>query len=161
MKIYKTVKALVLTIIISTTALVAQQMQMSPVAPVDSVSEAELEQFVSVAMDFQSIRMEMDNLIIDKLDEVEMPVERFQEIMMSQQNLQAPEVTLTTQEEQKVANLQTFLQEISVKAQQQQVASIQESEMTQQRFQSIAQALQTDQELAMRFQEMIAEKEAE
>lgn len=161
MNIITSVKALVITIIISTSGIVAQQMQMPQIAAADSVNDAELEQFVLVAMDIQEIRIEMDNLVIARLEKEGMTTERFQEIMMSQQNPQAQSITLTTKEEQIIGNMQSFLQEISMKAQEQQLASIQESEMTQQRFQSIAQTLQTDNDLAMRFQEMLSEMESE
>lgn len=161
MNIITSVKALVITIIISTSGIVAQQMQMPQIAAADSVNDAELEQFVLVAKDIQEIRIEMDNLVIARLEKEGMTTERFQEIMMSQQNPQAQSITLTTKEEQIIGNMQSFLQEISMKAQEQQLASIQESEMTQQRFQSIAQTLQTDNDLAMRFQEMLSEMESE
>jgi hypothetical protein len=131
-------------------------MQMPQVAPADSVTDAEIEQFVSIAQEIQGIRMEMDSLVIAKLDEEGMSTERFQVIMQSMQNPQGNDVTLSTEEEETVAKMQVFLQEISMKAQKDQLASIQESEMSQQRFQSIAQAMQTDKDLAMRFQEIAA-----
>lgn len=157
MKTLKAVKALILTLIIGSTTLVAQNMPMPQIAPADSVTDLEIEQFVSIAQDIQGIRMEMDSLVIAKLDDEGMSTARFQEIMQSQQNPQASDITLTTEEEETVANMQTFLQEIGMKAQKDQMASIQNSEMSMQRFQSIAQAMQTDKELAMRFQEKAAE----
>jgi len=161
MKISKIVKAIVLTLIIGSTAITAQNMQMPQTAPADSVSDSELEQFVLIAQEIQGIRMEIDSLLIAKLDDEGMSTDRFQEIMQSKQNPQTSEITLTTKEEETVANMQSFIQQVSVKAQKEQLASIQNSEMSAQRFQSIAQALQTDRELAMRMQEMATEIDSE
>ena len=111
--------------------------------------------------ELQGIRMELDSVVIAKLDEEGMTTERFQEIMQSQQNPQKSEITLTTEEEKTVANMQTFLQQVSMKAQQQQMESIQNSDMSAQRFQSIAQAIQTDRELAMRMQALATEMDSE
>jgi len=161
MKISKIVKAFVLTLIIGSTVITAQNMPMPQTAPADSVTDVELEQFVLIAQELQGIRMELDSVVIAKLDEEGMTTERFQEIMQSQQNPQKSEITLTTEEEKTVANMQTFLQQVSMKAQQQQMESIQNSDMSAQRFQSIAQAIQTDRELAMRMQALATEMDSE
>ena len=158
MKFSKAIKALIITLFISAASLSAQQMQMPQIQPADSVSDAELAQFVNVAIDLQGIRFEADSMIVGRLEEEGMSTERFQQIMMAQQN-PAQSVELTTDEEQTVANMQSFLQEVSMKAQQQQMQAVQNSELTPQRFQSIAAALQQDQDLAVRFQEMAAEME--
>jgi len=161
MKISKIVKAVVLTLIIGSTVITAQNMPMPQTAPADSVTDVELEQFVLIAQELQGIRMELDSVVIAKLDEEGMTTERFQEIMQSQQNPQKSEIKLTTEEEKTVANMQTFLQQVSMKAQQQQMESIQNSDMSAQRFQSIAQAIQTDRELAMRMQALATEMDSE
>ncbi len=161
MKISKIVKAFVLTLIIGSTVITAQNMPMPQTAPADSVTDVELEQFVIIAQELQGIRMELDSVVIAKLDEEGMTTERFQEIMQSQQNPQKSEITLTTEEEKTVVNMQTFLQQVSMKAQQQQMESIQNSDMSAQRFQSIAQAIQTDRELAMRMQALATEMDSE
>jgi len=160
MNILKRAKALILSLIICSTAVAAQNMPMPQIAPADSVSDSELEQFVIIAQELQGIRMELDSMVVAKLEEEGMSTARFQEIMQSKQNPQADELTLTTKEEETVANMQTFLQQASMKAQQQQMESIQNSELTAQRFQSIAQAMQSDRELAMRMQTVAKEMES-
>ncbi len=135
-------------------------MQMPQIAPADSVSDAELEQFVLIAQELQGIRMELDSMVVAKLDEEGMSTARFQKIMQNQQNPQSEDLELTTKEEKTVANMQSFLQQASMKAQQQQMQSIQNSELSAQRFQSIAQAMQSDKELAMRMQTMALEMES-
>jgi len=134
------------------TTLYAQQMGMPQIPAAENVSQQELEEFAAVAMDLQGIRVELDSLMIAKLDDEGMSAQRFRQIMMSQQDPNTPAVELSTEEEQTVATMQTFLQQVSNQAQQKQMQAIQESPMEQMRFQSIAKALQTDKDLAMRFQ---------
>jgi len=157
MKILKNLKALLLLIIVSTTTIAAQNMPMQQIAPADSVTDSEIKQFVLLAQELQAIQMEADKLIIAKLEEEGMSTQRFQEIMQSMQDPASSSVTLNTEEEKTVANMQTFLQELSTKAQQDQMASVQNSDMSQERFQSIAQAMQMDKNLMMRFQEIATE----
>jgi hypothetical protein len=160
MNILKRVKALILSLIICSTAVAAQNMPMPQIAPADSISDSELEQFVLIAQELQGIRMELDSLVVAKLKEEGMSTARFQEIMQSKQNPEGEEIELTTKEEETVANMQSFLQQASMTAQKQQMQSIQESEMSAQRFQSIAQAMQSDKELAMRMQTIAMEMES-
>lgn len=160
MNILKRVKALILSLIICSTAVAAQNMPMPQIAPVDSVSDSELEQFVIIAQELQGIRMELDSMVVAKLEEEGMSTARFQEIMQSKQNPEGEEIELTTKEEETVANMQSFLQQASMTAQKQQMQSIQDSEMSAQRFQSIAQAMQSDKDLAMRMQTIAMEMES-
>lgn len=160
MNILKRVKALILSLIICSTAVAAQNMPMPQIAPADSVSDSELEQFVIIAQELQGIRMELDSMVVAKLEEEGMSTARFQEIMQSKQNPEGEEIELTTKEEETVANMQSFLQQASMTAQKQQIQSIQESEMSAQRFQSIAQAMQSDKDLAMRMQTIAMEMES-
>jgi hypothetical protein len=160
MNILKRVKALILSLIICSTAVAAQSMPMPQITPADSVSDSELEQFVIIAQELQGIRMELDSMVVAKLEEEGMSTARFQEIMQSKQNPEGEEIELTTKEEETVANMQSFLQQASMSAQKQQMQSIQDSEMSAQRFQSIAQAMQSDKELAMRMQTMAMEMES-
>ncbi len=160
MNILKRVKALILSLIICSTAVAAQNMPMPQIAPADSVSDSELKQFVIIAQELQGIRMELDSLVVAKLEEEGMSTARFQEIMQSKQNPEGEEIELTTKEEETVANMQSFLQQASMSAQKQQMQSIQESDMSAQQFQSIAQAMQSDKELAMRMQTIAMEMES-
>lgn len=138
----------------------AQQMGMPQVTPAENVSHQELEQFVDVAMNLQGIRAELDSLMITKLDDEGMSAQRFRQIMMSSQDPNAQQIELTTEEEETVGRMQTFLQQVSMQAQEKQLQAIQNSPMDQMRFQRIAKALQTDKDLAMRFQAVADSVEA-
>ena len=158
MKLLKAVKTLLFIVLLSGTTVFAQQMQMPQIQPADSVSDAELGQFVDVAMNLQGISMEADQLVIARLEEEGMSTQRFQQIMMAQQDPNQ-NANVTTEEEEALANMQSFLQEVSMGVQQKQMTAIQNSELSQQRFQSIAAGIQTNKDLAMRFQALTAEME--
>jgi rubrerythrin len=156
MKVFiKSTQLIIAMLMLSTAAVQAQQMQMPQIAPAKDVTDAELEQFVEVAKEFQEISVATDRMLIAKLEELGMSGQRFQEIMMARQNPTAPQVELTPLEETTMKNMQSFLQELSASMQQQQIEAVGNSELSEQRFQGIAMALQTDEELAERFQELV------
>lgn len=159
MKVFiKSLKLLLALNIVGSIALNAQQIQMPQPTPATNITDIELEQFVEIAKEFQEISIATDRMLIAKLEEVGMSGERFQEVMMARQNPTAPKIELTPLEETTIENLQSFLQQLSLSMQQQQMEVVENSELTQQRFQGIAMALQADQELAERFQALV-EKE--
>jgi hypothetical protein len=159
MKVFiKSLKLLLALNIVGSIALNAQQIQMAQPTPATNITDIELEQFVEIAKEFQEISIATDRMLIAKLEEVGMSGERFQEVMMARQNPTAPKIELTPLEETTIENLQSFLQQLSLSMQQQQMEVVENSELTQQRFQGIAMALQADQELAERFQALV-EKE--
>lgn len=154
----KSTHLIIALVLLSMGALQAQQMQMPQIAPAKNVTDTELEQFVEVAKEFQEISIATDNMLIAKLEEVGMSGERFQEIMMARQNPTAPQVELTPLEETTIKNMQSFLQELSATMQQQQIEAVGNSELSEQRFQGIAMALQQNQELAERFQALVEQE---
>lgn len=154
----KSTHLIIALVLLSMGALQAQQMQMPQIAPAKNVTDTELEQFVEVAKEFQEISIATDNMLIAKLEEVGMSGQRFQEIMMARQNPTAPQVELTPLEETTIENMQSFLQELSATMQQQQIEAVGNSELSEQRFQGIAMALQQNQELAERFQALVEQE---
>lgn len=154
----KSTHLIIALVLLSMGALQAQQMQMPQIAPAKNVTDTELEQFVEVAKEFQEISIATDNMLIAKLEEVGMSGQRFQEIMMARQNPTAPQVELTPLEETTIENMQSFLQELSATMQQQQIEAVGNSELSEQRFQGIAMALQQNQELAARFQALVEQE---
>lgn len=154
----KSTHLIIALVLLSMGALQAQQMQMPQIAPAKNVTDTELEQFVEVAKEFQEISIATDNMLIAKLEEVGMSGQRFQEIMMARQNPTAPQVELTPLEETTIENMQSFLQELSATMQQQQIEAVGNSELSEQRFQGIAIALQQNQELAERFQALVEQE---
>lgn len=139
-----------------------QQMQQMQNAQADSVSDQELEKFVETAQDLRSIQQDVQTEVQQMVKEEEMSFQRFQQIMMSKQNPQmAQKVQVTDEEEAVIKEMQPKLQQIQQQANQKQIAAIQDNGLTPQRFQQIAQAVQSDPQVMQRFQQMSADSASE
>lgn len=137
-----------------------QQMQQMQNNAADSISDAELENFVEVAQQLQVIGQDVQSKAQNLLKDEGMEFQRFQQIMMSKQNPQmAKNVEVTDEEEATINKVQPELQKIQQQAQQRQMSTIQESELSLQRFQQIAQAVQSNPKVMQRFQKMSASSE--
>ncbi|HKL17942.1 MAG TPA: DUF4168 domain-containing protein [Halalkalibaculum sp.] len=135
-----------------------QQMQQMQNAQADSVSDKELEKFVETAQDLRSIQENIQSEVQGMVQEEDMTFQRFQQIMMSKQNPQmAKKVEVTDEEEAVIKEMQPKLQKIQQEANQKQMSAIQENGLTPQRFQQIAQAVQSDPAMMKRFQQMSAD----
>jgi len=135
-----------------------QQMQQMQNAQADSVSDKELEKFVETAQDLRSIQENIQSEVQGMVQEEDMTFQRFQQIMMSKQNPQmAKKVEVTDDEEAVIKELQPKLQKIQQEANQKQMSAIQDNGLTPQRFQQIAQAVQSDPAMMKRFQQMSAD----
>jgi hypothetical protein len=158
MKFIKRSAAFVLGLLLMTGSAFAQgqmQQQMQQTQP-DSVTDEELEKFVSVTEDVnKKVNAEISTLLEDK----EMDQKRFEEIMMSQNNPQAGgSVEMTDQEEETIKNIQPKLRKIQQK---EVMNAMKENELQPQRFQAIVQALQSNPEVAQRYRQIIKEKQAQ
>lgn len=139
-----------------------QQMQQMQNAQADSVSDQELEKFVETAQDLRSIQQDVQTEVQQMVKEEDMTFERFQQIMMSKQNPQmAQKVQVTDEEEAVIKEMQPKLQKIQQQANQKQMTAIQDNGLTPQRFQQIAQAVQSDPQMMQRFQQMSADTASE
>ncbi len=139
-----------------------QQMQQMQNAQADSVSDQELEKFVETAQDLRSIQQDVQTEVQQMVKEEDMTFERFQQIMMSKQNPQmAQKVQVTDEEEAVIKEMQPKLQKIQQQANQKQMTAIQDNGLTPQRFQQIAQAVQSDPQMMQRFQQMSADSASE
>ncbi|MGK7371074.1 MAG: DUF4168 domain-containing protein [Candidatus Halalkalibacterium sp. M3_1C_030] len=135
-----------------------QQMQQMQNAQADTVSDEELKKFVETAEDLRSIQENIQSEVQQMVQEEDMTFQRFQQIMMSKQNPQmAKKVQVTDEEEAVIKEMQPELQKIQQEANQKQMTAIQENGLTPQRFQQIAQAVQSDPQMMQRFQQMSAD----
>lgn len=152
-------------VIFSTSAIFAQQQQMppqpEPLSP-DEVTDAQLEMIVSISKSIEDVQQEADAEMREVIAEEDMEYSRFQQIMMAQQNPQmAGQLNLTEEEKQTIQAVQPKLQEITMGIQQAYMSAIQEEGLTPQKFQQIAQAIQTHPEVAERFEALRTEGSAE
>ena len=135
-----------------------QQMQQMQNAQADSVSDKELKNFVDAAQELQTIQQNIQSEVQQMVQEEDMTFQRFQQIIMSKQNPQmAKKVQVTDEEEAVIKEMQPKLQKIQQEANQKQMTVIQDNGLTPQRFQQIAQAVQSDPQMMQRFQQMSAD----
>jgi hypothetical protein len=147
-----------LGVIFSTATVFAQQQQMppqpEPLSP-EEVTDEHLEKVSNVTKEGQGIQEEADEKMKGVVEEVGMEYERFQQIMMAQQNPQlANQMEITSEEQQALQEVQPQLMQINQEAQQKYVTKIEEEGMSVQEFQQIAQAIQAHPEVAQRFEEI-------
>ncbi len=123
------------------------------------VTDEELEAVVGIAVKGQEIQQEMQANLQEMVKEEGLSFQRFQMIMMSQQNPQmADSIEVSAEEEKAVQAIQPKMQEMSKKMQSRIDTAIQNSNVTQQRLQEIQKALQANQQLQKRFQKMMMEE---
>ncbi len=157
MNFFKKTVPFVLGILLMAGSAFAQGQQMQN-AQADTVSDKELKKFADAAQELQSIQQNVQSEVQEMVKEEDMEFQRFQQIMMSKQNPQmAKQVNATDEEEAIIEEMQPKLQKIQQKAQKKQMSVIQDNGLTPQRFQQIAQAVQSDPAMMKRFQQMSAD----
>lgn len=117
------------------------------------VSDAELQQFASVAEQIQVMNQEAQQKMVGAVEGEGLEVERFSEIQQAQQ-MPDQEVDATDEEMEKYNAALEELEEIQVQAQQDMQEKIQDEGMSEERYQEIGMALQSDPELQAKFQAM-------
>lgn len=150
-------------VIFSTAAVFAQQQQMppqpEPLSP-EEVTDEHLEKISNVTKAGQGIQEEADTKMRNVVEEVGMEYQRFQQIMMAQQNPQlANQLELSSEEEQTLQEIQPELMQINQEAQQKYMSKIEEEGLSILEFQQIAQAIQAHPEVAERFEEINSEED--
>ena len=134
-----------------------QQMQMNSAAA-DSISDKELKSFVKTTQEVQVLGQEMQMEMQSIIQEEDITMQRFQQIMQSQQNPQAAGDVEITEEEQEIINgLQPKLQKIGQEAQQKQIGVIQDNGLTLQRYQQIAQTVRSNPAMMQKVQKMMTD----
>lgn len=136
------------------------QQQQQQQQDIDEVTDEELENFVAVTQTFQEINADIQSQAEEILSEEEnMDFQRFQEIMTLQQNpqmAQQADIEQPTEDEQAIIKgLQPQLQELGKEAEEKRVAAIEDEDLSMQRFQEIAQAIQSDPQMMQRVQKMM------
>lgn len=147
--------------LLSTTLLVAQQPgQMNMTFEKPEISEAELEQFVEIMPSVNAIQMQYQQEMVAAVQENDIEVQRFNELARAQQN---PNLTVEANEtEMKAFNsAMAAVQAIQENLNKDVQSAISESEMSMARFQEIAMAVNSDQELQQKVQQMMQAEEGQ
>lgn len=118
---------------------------------VENISDEELQQFVMVSQKLQAINQEAQQSMIQAVQDAGLEVERYSEIY---QAIQDPnkEANPTEKEKELFAAASNQFQKIQVDAQQQMQEMLKTEGLTQNRFQEISTALQSDPELQQKIE---------
>ena len=128
-----------------------QQQQMPDLPTSEDVSEEELDNFVETISEIEPIQVKLQTDIEQILQEKEISIQRFQQLMQAMQNPQmAQQVEITDEERQQIQEIQPELSDLQMKAQEEMVQKIEENGMNIQRYQAIMMGAQQDQELMTR-----------
>ncbi|MFO7845755.1 MAG: DUF4168 domain-containing protein [Balneolaceae bacterium] len=132
------------------------QQQMPDVPTSDDVSEEELEQFVTTISEIEPIQVELQSDVEELVEEHDISMERFQQLMMAMQNPQmADQVEISDEEREQIENIQPDLNDLQMKAEESMVEKIEDNGLNVERYQAIMMGAQQDQELMTRLQEAL------
>lgn len=122
------------------------------------ISNQELEQFLSIVQQVRTITQSAQQEMITSLQEEEMDIQRFNEIMQAQQ-AGNQEVEATEKEMQKFKEANQQLEGIQQKAEKEMKEEIRNGGLTESRYETIGMALQKDTVLQKRFQELMMQQQ--
>lgn len=157
----KRMKALILFVAVFgglTLSAQAPQQMMTQEQTKTEVKDAELKQFVTVSQNVMEINQERQQEMLGEIEKEGLTGERYTELRMAEQNPAAAKAEPSKDELEKKKRVDEKLQKIEQKTQQEQVAIVEDSGLSIERYQEIAQAVQSDQELNEKFQKMIMEQ---
>lgn len=158
MKFFKYTVSLALGLLLIAGSVFAQgqRMQMQPANP-DSVTDQELKKVATITTEAQKVRKQSQQKVDSMLQETDMDMRRFQQIMMSKRNPKmADSMNVTQQEQATIKELQPKLMKVQRQSQQQMMSIIQNEGMNPKRFQQVMQAVRTNPELMKRFKQLNA-----
>jgi len=156
MKIFKTASLLLIGAVFAVSSALAQgmgQQQMPDVPTSEDVSEEELNKFVETISELEPIQVKLQSDMQQVIQDKNISIERFQQLMQAMQNPQmAQQIEITDEERQQVQEIQPDLNDLQMKAQEEMVQKIEENDMDMQRYQAIMMGAQQDQQLMTRLQ---------
>lgn len=162
MKSLKIIRCLMVMMLAFTASAVVAVAQVSsppqPLSP-EEITDEDLQMVVNISDSATGIQEEASAKIKEVVEREGMDFERFQEIVMSQQNPQlAAQLKLTAEEEEVLKNVESDLMIISQEAEQKYMETIENEGLSLKKFQQIAMSIQTYPEVAQRFEEIKAGK---
>ena len=121
----------------------------------DEITDEDLQLVVNISDSATGIQEEANAKMKEIVEGEGMTFERFQEIVMSQQNPQmAGQVEITDEEQQTLETIQPDLMQVNQEAQQRYLETIENEGLTVEKFQQLAMAIQTNPEVAERFEKI-------
>ena len=124
----------------------------------EDVTDEELNQFMSAIEQMQIINQSAQQEMIGAVQQEGMEVQRFSEIMQSQQDPNQ-EANATSQEMEQYAAVNKSIEEVQIRVQQEMEEKIVESGLTLDRYQEIGAIVQSSPELQQKLQSMLPSAE--
>ena len=127
---------------------------MAQVQPQEEISDNELKQFITAVQQVQMVDQMAQQQMMGAIQEEEMEVPRFVEIMQAMQDPNQ-EVEATEEEMEKFQAASNKIEQIQIEIQGEMESLIVDAGLTIERYQAISMQIQSDPELQQRFQAMI------
>lgn len=155
MKIFKHSIALALGFFLVAGAAFAQGQQMQQAQP-DSITDKDLKKFAAVTSEVQKIQQRSQKKVQSILDDTDMDMQRFQQIMMSKRNPKMSDSMQVTDEEKKIIKeIRPKLMKMQQSSRKEMMGAMQDNDLSPQRFQAIMRAVQSNPEVMKRFQKIV------
>lgn len=164
MKILKGVTVTLAAVLFTAGSLFGQIQQQAPEMPdlptSSEVSDEEVSQIVDTIIAMEPIQIKAQTKIEEALEEEDLTIERFQQMMMAMQNPQmADQVNITDEEMSKLQTLQPTLIDIQGEADREMADVIEENGLTMERYRSIVMGAQQDPALMERIETLLDAEE--
>jgi hypothetical protein len=124
-----------------------------------SVSDGEIDTFVSVLPEVNSIQQQMTTETREAMQDSELEQQRIQELYRSRQSGNEPSNAPTEEENQQFDQLMTEIQQIQQQSREEIVQAVEDEGMSFSRFQQIARAIQQDQQLQQQFRQKMQQQQ--
>lgn len=153
--VYRPFMLIMLGALLSTVTALAQVNTQTESLNPDDITDEDLQMVVNISDSATNIQEEANTKMKEIVEDEGMTFDRFQEIVMSQQNPQmAGQIQLTDEEQQILEKIQPDLLVVNQEAQEQYKDVITNEGLTLEKFQQLAMAIQTNPEVAQRFEEI-------
>ncbi|MEX2379403.1 MAG: hypothetical protein WD530_01565 [Vicingaceae bacterium] len=129
------------------------QMQQGQQAEAPNISDEELKQFVAIAQELQVINQASQQKMMSAIEAEGMKVDRFTQIQQAQQDPNQ-ESDATAEEMKTFEAANKKLEEVQMSSQAEMTKKLEDAGLSQEWYQQTAMAIQSNQELMMRFQQL-------
>ncbi|MFO8236426.1 MAG: DUF4168 domain-containing protein [Bacteroidales bacterium] len=116
------------------------------------ISDEELQNFVEASQEIQMLNNELQDKMVELIENSDMGLDRFQEISQMQQ--QGQDASLSEEEESIMASIQEEMQKEQQAMRPKMDGILEDHGLDAERYMAISRAMQTDEELQQRYQEM-------
>lgn len=157
MNTMKKLKSLILFVAlfgaVATYAQVPQEMQQEQ--PQIEVEDAELEQFATVFRDVMQKGQQANQEMVGIIEDEGMSIDRYQELREADTNPESDVEKATSDENKQKEKIDEKIEKVGAQVQQEQTEIVEKSELSVDRYQEIAMALRTDQDLQQKLQQIL------